>query len=186
MVTLINIYWLETTALANSGVTLSLSLRCHHSRSLRYHLCVCSSVTLRCHLHVCHHRRSPSGSLRHGYLLPACTTGSFIFHTGLSFLQEVSPSRCILLPGLTNAGTRTSLPLQRTCWCNQIWNQGFACQANDGHFFPCRVFWAFKSFLQTVHVLIGIHSWTSNKSASCFNIALAVVDSRGPQSKSFP
>lgn len=59
MVTLINIYWLETIALANLGVTLSLSLRCHYSLSLRYRPCVCSSVTLRYHLHVRHHHRSP-------------------------------------------------------------------------------------------------------------------------------
>ena len=57
------------------------------------------------------------------------------------------------------------------------------CQANDGHFFSYIGFQVFKSVLQTFHVLIGIHSQTSNKSASCFSAALAVIGSRGPQSR---
>lgn len=45
-----------------------------------------SSVIFECHPH-----KSPSGALRHGHLLPACTTSSLIFYTGLSF-QNLSPS----------------------------------------------------------------------------------------------
>lgn len=142
---------------------------------LMYHLCVCSGVTLRCHL------TDHPQAHRHGCLLPACTTSGFVFHTGLSFLQEVSPSRYIYYLVLT-----IQAPGFPCLYRGLADSSRFGIKILSGKrwaFFSYIGFQVFKSFLQTFHVLIGIHSQTSNKSASCFSAALAVIGSRGPQSR---
>lgn len=135
----------------------------------------------------CHPHKSPSGALRHGHLLPACTTSSLIFYTGLSF-QDLSPSGvlCYLvitmqaprLPRLYRGGTDSSH--------FSGLDQDFFYQGIDEYFFSCRDLQNFKSFLQPFYILMGIHSQTSNKSVSCFIVALAIIGSRDHMVKASP
>lgn len=96
MVTLINIYWLETRGLANSGVT----IRAHSGITP----CVCSGspsgVILMC-VTITDHPQACSGMAT--CCLPT-QTDSFIF-TGLSFLQVY------FITGLSSVGTRIFLTL---------------------------------------------------------------------------